>query len=411
MKNKPRPTKKRPDRALFYGKGSYKVQNSAALQAGSKSSPLWTKDFIFISLTNLTMFLGLQLLLPTMPVFVDRLGGKDIHVGLVMGIFTVSAMLIRPWAGYKLDTRGRRGILLGGLVLFIASVITYNWAAGIIVLLLTRFLHGLGWGACTTAAGTVAADIIPRPRMGEGMGYFGLATAVSMAAAPAAGIFLINHYSFAHLFYTSAFLALLALGFASGIRYQKVEQQSNDSRPALFEKSALRPSLVIFFVTTTFGSIVSFLVLYAAQRGIENIGPFFTVFALIMLVSRPVSGLLVDRKGYDIVVIPGILLLVAAMLILAASHSLWMFLSAGACYGLGFGSVQPSMQALAVRNTEPNRRGAVNSTFFSAFDLGIGGGAMLWGLLVQVTGYSLMYAIASISGIIALIIYIIMGRN
>ncbi len=387
------------------------MQDSAPFQGKSNSFPLWTRDFILISLTNLTMFLGLQVLLPTLPVFVDYLGGNDSHVGMVIGVFTVSAMIIRPWAGFMLDTKERRGILLGGLAVFVISAIAYNWAATITFLMLMRFLHGLGWGACTTAAGTVAADIIPRPRMGEGMGYFGLATAVSMAVAPAAGIFIINNYSFTYLFFTSATLALLALIFSLGIRYEKVTKDVNAPKPTLFEKSALRPSLVIFFVTTTFGSIVSFLVLYANQRGIDNIGPYFSVFALIMLVSRPVSGILVDKRGYNIVVVPGILLLVASMLILSVSHTMWMFLLAAALYGLGFGSVQPSMQALAVRNAEPNRRGAVNSTFFSAFDLGIGGGAMVWGIVAQITGYPLIYAIASIPGLIALATYLMLGNR
>ncbi len=387
------------------------MQDSASVPTKSSSLPLWTKDFMLISLTNLAMFLGLQLLLPTLPVFVDHLGGNDSHVGMVIGIFTVSAMIIRPWAGFMLDTKEKRGILIGGLTVFIVSAIAYNWAAGIVFLLLMRFLHGLGWGACTTAAGTVAADVIPLSRMGEGMGYFGLATAISMAVAPAAGIFIINNYSFTHLFLISAALAFFALVFSLGIKYQNIIQAAaNAPKPTLYEKSALRPSLVIFFVTTTFGSIVSFLVLYANQRGIDNIGPFFTIFALIMLISRPFSGILVDKRGYDIVVIPGLLLLVGAMLILAASDTMWMFLFAAAFYGLGFGSVQPSMQALAMRDAEPNRRGAVNSTFFSAFDLGIGGGAMVWGILAQFTGYSLMYAFASIPGIIALLTYIMLGK-
>lgn len=357
------------------------------------------------------MFLGLQLLLPTLPVFVQKLGGNETHVGLVIGIFTVSAMLIRPWAGLKLDTRSRQGILFGGLAVFIFSALAYNWVSGVFFLLLMRFVHGVGWGSCTTAAGTVAADVIPRPRMGEGMGYFGLATAVSMAVAPAAGIFIINNLSFTHLFFSSASLALLALIFSLCIRYKKVEQQPGAPKASLYEKSALRPSLVILLVTATFGSIVSFLVLYAGQRGIDNIGPFFSVFALVMLVSRPLSGILVDKKGYDPVVIPGLLLLVAAMLTLSLSVALWTFLLAGVLYGLGFGSVQPAMQALAMLNTEPERRGSANSTFFSAFDLGIGGSAIVWGFVARFTGYAAMYALAALPGLLALVAYLILGKS
>lgn len=328
------------------------------------------------------------------------------HVGLVVGIFTFSAMLVRPWAGFFLDTRGRRGILLGGLAIFIVSALAYNLSTSLILLLLNRTLHGLGWGACTTAAGTVAADTIPPRRMGEGMGYFGLATALSMAIAPAAGLFLVNNYTFTHLFFTSALLACIAFVLAASIRYHKVSNKSGPVRPALYEKKAARPSLVVFFVTSTFGALVSFLVLYAGQRGINDIGPFFIVFAVTMFVSRPLAGPIADKKGFDVVVIPGLALITFTMLLLSTARTLETFLIAATCYGLGFGATQPSLQALAVRGLPPQRRGAANGTFFSAFDLGIGASSIGWGFLAQATSYSFMYAAATIPAVLAAIIYL-----
>lgn len=387
------------------------MENSQAAAVDKLSNALWTRDFFLICFVNFSMFLGLQLLLPTIPVFVVHLGGLETDVGIVMAIFTVSAMLARPLAGLLSDTRGRQGVLIVGLVIFIIAVAGYNWSTGIAALLAIRFLHGLGWGLCTTASGTIAADTIPLPRMGEGMGYFSLATAFSMAIAPAAGIYFITNLSFTHLFFTSAALAIAALILSLTISYRKVEHTTVSPRATLYEKSVLNTSLIIFLVTATYGAVVSFIVLYAAELGINNIGPFFIVFALTTLISRPLSGRLVDKKGYNVVIVPGMLLLVITMLVLAAANKMWVFLTSAALYGLGFGSVQPSLHSLAVRIAPSNRWGAANGTFFSAFDLGVATGAVFWGIVSQAVGYSYMYASNIIPGLLALAIYLLVCKK
>jgi len=143
---------------------------------------------------------------------------------------------------------------------------------------------------------------------------------------------------------------------------------------------------------------------------VANIGVFFTVYAVTLALTRPVSGMLLDRKGYDVVVYPGMLAIAAVMLLLSQAESLGMFLLAGVFYGLGFGSVQPSMQALTVRNVPFHRRGAANGTFFSAFDLGIAVGALLWGAVSQAVGYAQMYLRTTLPVLTALVLYRVSGK-
>lgn len=377
----------------------------ANLSANKEHVALWTRDFILVFLVNMIIFLSFQMLLPTLPVYAVKLGGNETSMGLIIGVFTVSAVLIRPFAGRMLDTGGRKVPMLFGLFVFILSVLAYNWAWSVAVLLALRLVHGFGWGIITTASGTVAADVIPPKRLGEGMGYYGLASTMSMAVAPAVGIYIINHYGFSPLFTASAALATMSLMLALVIKYRSADKNIKKTG-ALFEPKAFRPSLTMFFITTTYGSVVSFIAIYAAEKGILNVGIFFTVFALVLAVTRPLSGMLADRKGFDIVVIPGIIMVVLAMLTLSRASDLWIFLLAGGLYGLGFGSVQPSMQALAVKDVPPMRRGAANGTLFSAFDLGIGTGAVLWGAVSQSFGYANMYLLAGIPGLIALASYL-----
>ncbi|EAX47638.1 major facilitator superfamily MFS_1 [Thermosinus carboxydivorans Nor1] len=375
----------------------------------SPREQLWTRDFILICTTNLFIFCGFQMLMPTLPVYAKHLGGSDAAAGLIVGSVSVAAVLMRPVAGQALDYYGRKGIFLAGLVVFISAVLAYIWAPSLGVLLLIRFIHGFGWGATSTAASTVAADIIPKARLGEGMGYFGLTTTVAMAFAPALGLYLTSHFSFTVLFLASAFIVAIAAGLALSIGYRHINAAK--AKTFLLEKAALRPALVIFFVTMTYGAVVSFLALYAAQQGIDNIGPFFTVYAIALAVARPLSGRLADRRGFDIVVIPGVVLIMVAMFLLYLANSFAWFLAAGIVYGIGFGAVQPGLQAMSVLKAPPNRRGAANATFFIGFDLGIGFSSVLWGLVSQAFGYKAMYLWTVVPALLALSIYIIIGRR
>lgn len=371
--------------------------------------PLWVKDFILITLVNLFTFLGFQMLMPTLPVYAKSLGGSDASAGLVVGFFTFSALLIRPFAGHALDIYGRKAILFLGLIIFTTCVISYSWATSLLFLLGIRFIHGFGWGLTSTSASTVASDIVPRARMGEGMGYYGMSATISMALAPALGLFIIGKYNFDILFRISFFMLLIAIFLASLIKYKKFA--STGQKLKLIEKNAIRPALTIFFITMTYGAIVSFIALYAAQKGIENIGIFFTVYALSLAVFRPLSGRLTDKKGFDFVVIPGIIMVALAMIILYFAVNIKWFLFAAIIYGAGFGTVQPSLQALAILLSPPERRGSANATFFSGFDLGIGSSAVMWGIVSEFTGYSLIYLFSVIPVLIALIIYIYLGKK
>lgn len=371
--------------------------------------PLFSRDYILIIVVNLFTFLGFQMLMPVLPVYARSLGGSDASAGLVVGFFTLSALLIRPFAGYALDVYGRKKVLFVGLSIFITCVFSYRFATGLAFLLAIRFTHGFGWGLTSTAASTVASDIIPRTRMGEGMGYYGMASTVSMALAPAMGLFMITKYDYSTLFSLSTVLIALSILIATTLNYKPVS--GRPQKMHLYEKGAMRPAMVMFFVTMTYGAIISFIVLYAAEQGIENIGIFFTVYALSLAVFRPLSGRLTDTKGFDFVVIPGIAMVGLAMLILSMATSIKWFLLAAIVYGAGFGTVQPSLQALAILLSPPERRGIANATFFSGFDLGIGLSSVMWGAISGITGYSLMYVLSTIPVALGMFTYIITGRR
>jgi MFS family permease len=375
-----------------------------------KAARLWTRDFVFLVAANLSLFTGFYLLMPTMPLYAVERGGGDRAAGLVLGIFSISAVLIRPVAGWALDRFGRRLLIALSLVFFALNALAYQWAAAVLALLVLRFMHGLSWGVCTTGTGALAADLIPKPRLGEGMGYFGMAATVAMGIAPAAALAMAASWGFSPLFFVSAALATLALLLALAIDYPPLHRGvSRGILASLVAREALRPSLAVFFAGMTYGALLAFVALHAADQGVRNVGIFFTVYAVALTAIRPVAGRLADRRGFSTVLLPGFVLIGAALVILGAADRLALFVLAAVVYGMGFGAVLPALQALAVYGIAPERRGAASGTFYSAFDLGIAGGSTAGGVLAGLLGYASMFFVFAAAPLGALLFYLFAG--
>jgi len=376
---------------------------------------IWNKTFFLILSVSFLMFMSMYMLLPTLPLYAQTIGGNETVAGTIVGIFTLSAVLVRPWFGNLLDRKGRKVILVIGIGIFLVSVLAYNLAFSIMILLALRMLHGIGWGASTTATGTMASDVIPAARRAEGMGYYGIAATIAMSLGPALGLYLVKYSSYSVLFTGAAILAALGLAGSFLINYETPRHpekaKASLGKGVILEKTAIAPALVLFFITLTYGGIITFLPSYAGSRGVENIGVFFTVYALVLLVGRPIIGKLADRYGARKFLVPGILLIASALLLLALATSLPMFLLVGIVYGLGFGTVQPILNALVISLAPPERRGAANATFAVAMDMGIGLGAVSLGFLAQQMGYVYMYGSSAIFALLALIMYFAILRQ
>ncbi|MBP3040797.1 MFS transporter [Bacillaceae bacterium Marseille-Q3522] len=380
-----------------------------SLQIQHKKDKIWTQDFILICAANFFIFLGFQMTLPTIPLFVKHLGGSDQLIGLVVGVFTFSALLIRPNAGHALETKGRRFVYLTGLAIFVIAVGSYGFLPSILLLFVMRMVQGVGWGYSTTASGTIATDLIPAKKRGQGMGYFGLTASIALAFGPSLGLALAGTLTFIQLFLVCALLGLTALLLSSRIHYKKVEENEHKAvalKWDIYEKSALRPSILLFFITIPFGGIASFLPLYAVEKGVEGIQIYFLIYAAALMFTRTFAGRLYDKKGHGAVFIPGTIMIVTAMLLLSWLPNATVLFFAAFCYGIGFGCVHPALQAWSVEKAPPSRRGMANATFFSFFDLGVGIGAILFGQIAHWSGYYFIYISASISVMISVLLYL-----
>src|SRR5690625_1184348 len=293
---------------------------SSNTQAQEAPDKIWTRDFVLVCLANFFIFLGFQMTLPTLPLFVKELGGSDQLIGIIIGIFTFSALIFRPYAGKALETKGRQFVYMIGLAIFVISVGSFAFIVSMGLLVVMRIVQGIGWGFSTTATSTIATDLVPPERRGEGLGYFGLSGNLALAFGPALGLTLVGVISFKSLFLICGGLGLVAFLLSTVIRYKKVQESAHQTVTVkfdIFEKTAVQPSVLLFFITVTFGGIASFLPLYAAQKGIASIESYFLVYAVFLMVSRTFAGKIYDKKGHLYIFLPGTVMIFIAMLLLS----------------------------------------------------------------------------------------------
>lgn len=378
----------------------------------SGQEAIWTENFFIVSCVNLCIFLSFQMIFPVLPLYIKSLGGNDSIIGLVMGIFTISTLIARPVSGILLDRVGKKVVLLIGLVIFSLMVFMYGVVSSILMIIVIRLIHGFGWGFSGTATATIASEIIPKSRFAEGMGYFSLSNGLAMAFGPAVGIYISSVHGMRSVFYVAAVLAALSfvLGFFIKCKRHKHSLRKR-LKAELYEKSAIKAAVLMYFLIFTLGSIVSYLPLYAYSKGIENIGVFFSVYAVIILITRPLIGKVIDRFGLEITMIPSFLLIVAAIITLSVSSSLYEFLGVAVLYGIGFGSLQTTLQTMAVRDVPHYRLGAANATLFSGLDLGMGTGVMILGVVANYWGYRDMYLFTLIPMTLSILFYVFYVRK
>lgn len=368
---------------------------------------LWSWNFVIVTITNLFMFFSFQLFPSALPPYLKSLGASDTLLGWVQGLMTIAILFTRPFAGLALDRYGRKGIFISGIVGMLLTTVAYRIFPVIGIIFFIRFMHGIMWGIANTACSTVATDNIEKSRFSEAMGYFSLASSIAMAIAPAVALSLDMQNN---ILLAAGFLVITFI-LAFLIKYQKPQLKQTKKRMSPYAKESILPSTIMFLFTITFGSIVTFIALYAMQKSIKGIGMFFTVYAVAMLVTRPFLGKLIDRKGFSAGIWPGVIMVPASLILLSVSNSLIALLICGAIYGIGIGAAQTGLQTMAIVNVPKDRTGAANATFFTGFDGGIGVGSVLAGFISTIWGYSGMFAVMAIFPILAGILYFVTPKR
>ncbi len=400
----------------YLARNQYQEQKKQAQPAVEK---LWTKDFSSISLLNLLIFVGGNMLVTTFPFYIKSLGGDELTVGLAAGIYSLAALATRPVTGWFLDNHSRKVIFVVGLSGVMLFPILYLAFPILSMAMVFRVFHGSLWSAAGTSSNTNACDIVPNSRFAEGMGFFGLTNSFALAVSPALGLLIMERYGFNPMFLTSTGFSLLALLLLSRIRLHNPPHRRRksgslrlrDRLSALFAKDALPASVLLFFCMLPAGSISSFIALYSEAEGLGNGGIYFTFQALFTGLFRVFGGRVADKHGEKVAVYYGTAcFFVSLMVLMTAKTALLMYASA-ALFGIGYGLTLPSFQAMSLRTVPWERRGSASSTYLCFFDLSWGLGGVLGGVFSNAFGYRTMFGLMSFGLILCVLTYVLWARK
>jgi MFS family permease len=369
---------------------------------------LWTKNFISICITNFFLFLNFYYLLVILPIYsIQTLHGPESQAGLIVTVFLIAAILIRPISGKWIQRFGAQPIFIISILIFLVATILYFIPSTVFSLLLLRLFHGIGFGMSTTAAGTIVAEVVPDSRKGEGMGYYGLTMNPAMAIGPFLGLTALQLWGVGVMFTISTVFVLL--GTISGLFIKLPKRNAPEARlqkehkkgfnfKDIFEGSAVRISLVGCFFALVYSSVITFVSVYVKEEiGLAEIASFFfVVYSLILILSRPFTGKWFDRYGANMIIYPSIICFAFGLFLLSFADTSWLFLLSAAFVGLGWGTAFPSFQTVAIQLAPPTRRGMATATFLSIFDIGVGLGSFLVGIVGTTIGFSSLYYYCSL---------------
>ena len=349
-----------------------------------------------------------------MPIYVASLGGNDLMAGLVMSFATGASLFTRPFSGLMLDRFGRKGILITSIAAMAVTTAAYAVFPVLGVILALRLLHGIGWGLGSTTTSTIAADIIPKNRFAEGMGYFALVSSLAVAVAPALSISLLENVGVLPVIIIAASCTVISLILAFLQPSQTIpiiKTKRKLKLTDLLDKRALLPAGIMFLITCAFASIITFIVLHGQAKGVNNIFLYFTVYAIVTILSRPTIGKIIDKSGFFVPGIMATLCVMVTLIMIAFSTNIVMFCVAGIFAGLGLGTGMATLQTMAVSAVPSERRCVATSTFLLGSDAGMAVGATIAGAISGVIGYSNMYIVMAIFPAMACLIFIALGKK
>lgn len=378
----------------------------------SQQVKLWNKDFILIIVINFLVFMNHLMILSTFPFYIEYLGGSEAVAGFAAALFSIIAVVFRPFIGWMLDNGKRKIILIIGLCGMALMPIGYLVFATLYLAFVCRMLHGASLAFSNTSTSTIATDIIPKPRFAEGMGMFGLATAQATAVAPALGLALMDYMGFTMLFLFAAVSIVIALILFLMMKVPKVEVEKKPlNLKGLIDKDAVPASATALVFMLTYGALENFTAKFAAEQNLPSGGIFFAVMAVALLLTRLLAGKVTDRHGESFFAYSCNAAMLIAFLLMGLFPNVVTYLLAAVLAGFGFGGLEPALQSMAVAIAPPERRGSANSTFLCAYDIGIGVGGGIAGVLISSFGYSQMFVIMTVFNILSVVIYVLWGRN
>ena len=357
---------------------------------------LFTPRFFLMCGFSFTVFLSAFQLLPTAPFRILSLGGSETAAGLFLGFLTYASAVTAPLTGALADRLGKRRILIVTSIVIAGFSTAYALISSVPLMLGLVIGHGFFWSGLLTSSGAYLADIIPAHRRAEGIGYYGFSTLLAIAAAPSIGLWLFR-FGWDVVCFSAAGLNVAMACIAWRLR--DVHPVESTDAPLfshdIVEWRVFALSLTLFLYSFGYGGVTSFVALYATANGVAPAGIYFTVFAIVTMLTRPISGQMGDRLGHVRVLIPCLALIVVGYGLLAMGGTRPWLLASAVVFGVGFGSAYPVYSAYVLHRVETRRRGAAFGGILAAFDTGIGTGSITMGWIIHRYGFGAAFGTAA----------------
>jgi MFS family permease len=361
------------------------------------------RDFGLVVLAQFAFSLVFQSLIPTLPIYLSRLGSNKVEIGILIGIFFFCSLVLRLFVGKALLRTPEKKFMISGSLLYAFASLAYLLAPPFWPLLAVRVFQGIGFAFFHTASFTLIANISPEAQRGQSLSYFGLAASLSGALGPSLGIFLINHFSFRVLFFVCSGLSFCSLFLTNRLGTRQVVplQDSSTEDGLLLSQKALPSSIINSLSCFVWGALTAFFPLYAINHGVVNPGVFFSTIAIILILGRALGGKILDLYSREKVILPCLFAYIISMVILTFSETLPMFILVAAIWGLGNAFLVPALMAYTL-DRAGSSVGPAMGTFTAISDLGLTLGPVIMGIIIQSTSYPIMFFCLVIMGIINL---------
>lgn len=384
-----------------------------ALQSPDSKPNLWNRNFISICTANFLLFFAFYLLLPVLPLYLrDNFSASRQNIGIILAGYTVTALIIRPFAGFIVDSYPRKSVLLACYSFFFVLFGGYIAATTILLFAITRALHGFAFGLLTVSNSTVAIDVMPSQRRGEGIGYYGVANNLAMAIGPSISMYMYDAGLDPRLIFIASLMSAgIGLYLDSTLKLRERQTISNKEKLSFdrfFLTNVGPESLVVITVSFAYGILTTYLAIYGKEEiGIESgTGLFFLLLALGLIGARIMSARWTRLGLLTINMAAGMLMAIAGFAIFVFWRIAPAFYLSALILGWGYGTMCPSFQTMFIDMAPASRRGTANSTYMTSWDVGVGAGVVIGGYVAQYMSYHAAYGIAMCTCTAGLIIFI-----
>jgi MFS family permease len=398
-----------------------------------ESERLISKDFILIMIASLGTAFCNFMFFTALPLYAQKVTGSLLFSGLMMTVYSIAALVSRPISGIISDRVGRIRLMIIGAAVCACACALYGLTTAAVLLLAIRIVNGFGFGMHSTSAGAAAADVIPKSRMAEGVGYFSLYSTIATALGPFIALAVVGKgetKDFQTLFLVATGLCLMSFVCNCFITYERKRRRAargpleaasdpaplpdSAEAPALdlpkafmgFEYAVFLPAVVLILVFFSQTAVNTFLSLIAVQRGFGNIGLFFTIIAVGLFASRFVYAKLMDRRGPDVLIIPGIIAIVVCIFLIPFVRSQAVLFIIAVPLGFANGAVIPSINTMLFLRCSPRRRGTASAAYFASIDIGFALGGLVLGVVADWLDYDAVYYVAAALAFAALVLYL-----